>query len=134
MSVCVEWKISFQKPSETRQEFGDHLIKGLRLIVQPSGVKSFQLRYKYAGKSKRLTLGRWDRGLSLAAAHDMAREQLLKLESGSDPLYEKRQIANENIERTAKSTIGSAMHRYERKKLDRLRSGVNLKPIMLIWS
>ena len=65
------------KPSETRQEFGDHLIKGLRLIVQTSGVKSFQLRYKYVGKSKRLTLGRWDRGLSLAAARDMAREELL---------------------------------------------------------
>lgn len=118
------------KPSETRQEFADHLIKGLRLIVQPSGVKSFQLRYKYAGKSKRLTLGRWDRGLSLAAARDMAREELLKLEAGSDPLHERRQIANENIERTAKSTIGSAMQRYEREKLDRLRSGQNAKSFL----
>jgi hypothetical protein len=66
------------KASDKRQEYPDHLIKGLRLIVQPSGIKSFQLRYKYAGKSKRLTLGRWDRGLSLAAARDKAREELMK--------------------------------------------------------
>ena len=118
------------KPSEKRQEYPDHLVKGLRLIVQPSGIKSFQLRYKFAGKSKRLTLGRLDRGLGLAAAREKAREELLKLESGNDPLQEKRQKVYANIERTTRSTIGAAMQRYEAEKLDKLRSGYNAKSFL----
>lgn len=118
------------KPSEKRQEYPDHLVKGLRLIVQPSGIKSFQLRYKFAGKSKRLTLGRLDRGLGLAAAREKAREELLKLESGNDPLQEKRQEVYANIERTTRSTIGAAMQRYEAEKLDKLRSGNNAKSFL----
>ena len=115
------------KPSDKRQEFPDQLIKGLRLVVQPSGIKSFQLRYKYAGQSKRLTLGRWDKGLTLATARDKAREALLKLEDGSDPLHEKRQKLEAAIERTKKATIGAAMARYEVEHLDKLRSGKNAK-------
>ena len=118
------------KASDKRQEYPDHLIKGLRLIVQPSGIKSFQLRYKFAGKSKRLTLGRWDRGLSLAAARDKAREELRKLEYGYDPLHEKQQVTAANIDRTTNSTIGAAMQRYEVEKLDKLRSGDNAKSFL----
>ena len=118
------------KPSEKRQEYPDHLVKGLRLIVQPSGIKSFQLRYKFAGKSKRLTLGRLDRGLGLAAAREKARKALLKLENGNDPLQEKRQKVYANIERTTRSTIGAAMQRYEAEKLDKLRSGNNAKSFL----
>ena len=118
------------KASDKRQEYPDHLIKGLRLIVQPSGIKSFQLRYKFAGKSKRLTLGRWDRGLSLAAARDKAREELIKLENGYDPLHEKQQVIAANIDRTTNSTIGAAMQRYEVEKLDKLRSGDNAKSFL----
>lgn len=118
------------KPSIKRQEYPDHLVKGLRLIVQPSGLKSFQLRYKFAGKSKRLTLGRLDKGLSLAAARASAREELLKLENGNDPLHEKRQKVSVNVERAMQFTIGAAMQRYEAEKLDKLRSGNNAKSFL----
>ena len=44
------------------------LVRGLYLIVQPSGVKSFAIRYRspLEGKSKKLTL---KGGVSLGLAH-----------------------------------------------------------------
>ena len=120
-------EIEVVKASDKRQEYPDQLIKGLRLVIQHSGVKSFQLRYKYAGQSKRLTLGRWDKGLALANAREKVRDALLKLEDGSDPLHEKRKKIEVAIERTKKATIGAAMARYEVEHLDKLRSGKNAK-------
>ena len=118
------------KPSDRREEYPDHLVKGLRLIVQPTGIKSFQLRYKYFGKSKRITLGRLDRGFSLALARERAREELIKLEGGFDPLHEKRQKIDAVVSRTNNSTIGAAMARYEAERLNNLRSGNNAKSFL----
>ncbi len=42
-----------------RREIPDPALFGLYLVVQPSGVKSWALRYRYAAKPKKLTLGRW---------------------------------------------------------------------------
>ena len=41
------------KPTDRRVEYADHLVKGLRLIVQPTGIKTYQLRYRYNGQGKR---------------------------------------------------------------------------------
>ena len=86
------------KPTDKRQEYPDQIVKGLRLIVQPSGIKSFQLRYRYAGKGKRLTLGRLDKGISLAHARDKARDALLKVEDGVDPLSDRRTQLKQTVE------------------------------------
>lgn len=47
------------KPVDSRREIPDPALSGLYLVVQPSGVKSWALRYRYSGKPKKLTLGRW---------------------------------------------------------------------------
>ncbi|RWE72699.1 Arm DNA-binding domain-containing protein, partial [Mesorhizobium sp.] len=40
-----------------RIEIGDGLLPGLQLVVQPSGAKSWALRYRRHGKTAKLTLG-----------------------------------------------------------------------------
>ena len=73
-------KVSIDKASagQDRKETPDGSVPGLYLVVQPSGVKSFALRYRYGGKSKKLTLGRYPT-LSLADARQKARQAKEKL-------------------------------------------------------
>ena len=42
---------------QARQEIPDGLLVGLYLVVQPSGAKSFAVRYRHAGQPRKLTLG-----------------------------------------------------------------------------
>ena len=113
------------KPGAQRREFPDHIVPGLRLIVQPSGVKSFQLRYRYNGRGKRLALGRLEHGVSLARARDKARAALLKLADGWDPSHEANQKKAAAVQVTLGSTISALLDRYDREKLSQLRSRSN---------
>ena len=110
------------KPTDKRQEYPDQIVKGLRLIVQPSGIKSFQLRYRYAGKGKRLTLGRVDKGITLAHARDKARDALLKVEDGVDPLSDRRTQLKQTVE-LQKFQISNLLKVYEQVHLSQLRTG-----------
>jgi hypothetical protein len=75
------------------------------LVVQPSGAKSWAVRYRHAGKPRKLTLGRViviergeaepeapaiDGALTLAAARKLATEALLKVKQGIDPAKQKQ--------------------------------------------
>jgi len=79
-------KVSIEKASagQDRKETPDGSVPGLYLVVQPSGVKSFALRYRYGGKSKKLTLGRYPT-LSLADARQKARQAKEQLSYGNNP-------------------------------------------------
>jgi integrase len=57
-------------------------------VVQPSGRKSYALRYRYAGKTRKLTLSG---GLTLAAARKAAADALFEIEQGRDPGVARRQ-------------------------------------------
>jgi integrase len=73
------------KPHKTkRQELPDGTVTGLYLVVQSSGAKSWAVRYRYAGKPAKLTLGPWPR-LGLAEARAAARETLGIVSEGNDP-------------------------------------------------
>jgi integrase len=79
-SVAVEnWK-----PSAARQEILDR--DGLYFIVQPSGVKSWALRYrrKSDGKSIKHTLGDFP-AITLKAARSIATELRAEIARGADP-------------------------------------------------
>jgi integrase len=72
------------KPKSTRTEYPDAACPGLYLIVQPSGARSWALRYRRLQdrKSAKLT---FDGGLSLAGARHAAAAARLRLEQGTDP-------------------------------------------------
>jgi hypothetical protein len=104
------------KPKATRYEVRDHGARGLRVVVQPSGVKSFAVRYELkGGKSVKLTLGRWvppaDRkkgvepkigdALSLGQARVLAAAAMNKVTEGLDPAGEKREAKEERKQATA---------------------------------
>ena len=113
------------KPTDRRVEYPDHLVKGLRLIVQPTGIKTYQLRYRYNGQGKRLSLGRVDRGATLADVRDQARDAMLKVANGIDPSHQAKQVKEENISRVVDGTIASLLNRYAAERLSQLKSKGN---------
>jgi hypothetical protein len=74
--------IANARPAPQRREIPDAGCRGLYLIVQPSGRKSWAVRYRFAGKPRKVTL---DGSLTLAAARKTAAEALHELERGNDP-------------------------------------------------
>jgi len=72
------------KPAATRQEVLDR--DGLYLVVQPSGLKSFALRYrrKSDGKAVKHTIGSYPM-ISLKDARSKANELRAEIERGADP-------------------------------------------------
>ncbi len=82
---------------EKRREIPDGIVSGLYLVVQPSGAKSWALRYRFAGKPAKLTLGRWP-VMGLAAARTAAAEAVEKVERGENPTIEKKATKAARIE------------------------------------
>src|SRR6516165_10728523 len=75
------------KPKAKRQEIPDAAARGLYLIVQPSGVKSFAIRGRHAGKTFKLSLMR---GTSLAEARQQAADAYAALDKGHNPVITKK--------------------------------------------
>jgi integrase len=87
-----------------RREIPDGGCRSLYLIVQPSGVKSWAVRFRYRGTARKLTLGPFlagngqepdaepelDTPLSLAAARVLATKALRQAKGGVDPTAAKR--------------------------------------------
>jgi hypothetical protein len=81
------------KPRPYRYEIGDPGARGLRVVVQSSGHKSFVLRYRHAGRPQKLTLG--PVLIGLAAARVEASKATYELAQGRDPGAAKRAIKEE---------------------------------------
>src|SRR3954451_8340394 len=72
-----------------RLEIPDGLLPGLYFVLQPSGVRSWAVRYRHAGKPRKLTLGPYP-ALDLGAARARGREALQVVALGRDPASEKQ--------------------------------------------
>src|SRR5665811_2253997 len=94
--------VKSKKPKAERQEIPDAGCKGLYLVVQPAGGKSWAFRYRFNGKPKKLTLGTvylgadepeepaLDRANTLAGARKLAGDAALQLAKGIDPARHKK--------------------------------------------
>jgi integrase len=69
---------------DKRKEVPDGRITGLYLVVQPSGVKSWAVRFRANGVPKKLTLGAYP-AIDLATARKRAQEALGAVAGGKDP-------------------------------------------------
>ena len=76
--------ISSLKASAKPFEVNDTELKGFGLRVQPSGAKSFFVRYRLKGKQTRFVLGRTTE-VTAAQARDSARNILAGVNLGTDP-------------------------------------------------
>jgi integrase len=75
-----------------RREIPDDLRRGLYLVIQSSGAKSWAARYRFAGKPAKLTLGQFPK-LGLADAREAARVALLAVAEGRNPAADKANAA-----------------------------------------
>jgi len=101
------------KPSAVRREIPDGKSRGLYLVVQPSGKKSFALRYRRpdTGRPAKLTLG--NGGMSLAMARKAAADAMLEVSQGRDPGAQKK-VAWAKARVAAANTLEAVCEEYLR--------------------
>jgi integrase len=80
-------------------------------VVQPSGAKSFAVRYRYAGQPRKLTLGAFP-ALSLEVARDLGGKALRAAAEGRDPATEK-QAAKSEAKKAETEAVRSQRDLYE---------------------
>lgn len=110
------------KPKAQRYEHRDKGSLGLYLVVQPSGTKSWAVRYRYDGQPRKLTLGPLfqpqdgeqepaaptvGQPLTLAGARKLAASALHQLQSGIDPAADKRNVASTAAQKAAQRKADS---------------------------
>jgi len=101
-----------------RREIPDGLVPGLYLILQPSGKKSWAVRYRAYGKPKKLTLGPYP-VLGLVDAREKARDALLIKDKGDDPaLVMERERALQRVaaKNTFEAVVAEFIERYAKPK------------------
>src|SRR5262245_19719713 len=81
--------VEAMKLAAERHEIPDGLLPGLYLVIQPSGSRSWAVRYRHHGHPCKLTLGRYP-GIDLASARKLASTALRAVAEGRDPTQEKK--------------------------------------------
>ena len=76
---------------EKRREVPDGKVTGLYLVIQPSGAKSWALRYRAAGSSKKFTIGPYP-AIDLGRARKRAQEAIGEVAGGKDPAAAKNAV------------------------------------------
>jgi integrase len=82
MARLTDIAIRNLKAAATRREIPDPGQHGLYVIVQPTGAKVFAVRYRFGGRTRKLTL---QAGISLSAARREAAAALDEVQRGNDP-------------------------------------------------
>ncbi len=120
--------IEAAKPDDSRREIPDPALSGLYLVIQPSGVKSWALRYRYAGKPKKLTLGRWP-VMGLADARAAASEAIEAVDHGNDPSAAKKatKAARMEAQLSERDKIKTLVEQFGKRHLSTLKSGDTVK-------
>jgi integrase len=108
------------KPRAVRYEVPDPGARGLRVIVQPSGRKSYAVRFRNAaGRARKLTL---PTGITLAAARKLAGDALLEVAQGRDPVHTKRAgraSAKEAAARAERDTVAALAEQFTEQHVRR---------------
>jgi len=127
------------KPGIARREIPDGGCRGLYLVVQSSGAKSWAVRYRHDGKPRKFTLGDAlaeaceadpdspavdGAALTLAGARKLAADVLHQVQQGRDPASAKVRTG-ETMRRAAAmvaDTFETIAHEYFRREGSKLRS------------
>src|SRR5262249_45182336 len=87
------------KPPTERRENPDSGCRGLYLVLQPSGAKSWAIRFRFDGKPCKQTLGSFP-AVSLAEARRLATAALAQVAQGIDPRVARQKAKAEAAERS----------------------------------
>ena len=113
------------KPTEKRQEIPDDLCTGLYLVVQPTGKKGWQVRYRHGGTHRRMSLGAYP-VLSLADARQRARNALAAATEGRDPAAEVKAAKAPKSE-VDRDKVKALIQQFDKRHLSTLKSGAEAK-------
>lgn len=83
--------IDAMKPQPKRYEVHDALCPGFSVRVSPQGQKTFNVKYRYGIRQRRLKLGIYPR-ISLGEAREQAMLALRQVDDGIDPHARRRQV------------------------------------------
>ena len=115
----TDLKIRNVKPDPSKRlEIADGKQAGLYLIVQPSGKRSFAVRYRIDGQTRKLTL---QTGVSLADARKLAADAMFDIAKGNDPRTARR-TEKQKVEGAAANTLQAVCERYLKREGGKLRS------------
>jgi Arm DNA-binding domain len=67
--------VEAMRPSAERREIPDSHMPGLYLVLQPSGARSWAVRYRHQGSSRKHTLGTYP-AIDLKSARELAAKAL----------------------------------------------------------
>jgi integrase len=102
------------KPGPARREIPDPGARGLYVIVQPSGHKSFAVRYRFDGRPKKLSLG----DIPLSKARKAAAAALDDVKEGRDPIAAKQEAKAE------RRTVEANTFRFVAERFMTMRAGM----------
>lgn len=107
-----------------RQELPDPAFPSLYLVVQPTGTKSWALRFRHESKTIKLTLGNWPL-MGLADARTAATAARDKIERGQNPAAEKlaAKTAKLEVENSNRNKIKTLVEQFDKRHLSTLKSG-----------
>jgi integrase len=113
------------RPGDKRREVRDEGCEGLYVIIQPSGAKSYAVRYRFEKKPQKLTLGSLG-SMSLKEARKSATTALDSAEKGTNPTATKQQ-AKRRQKIVKATTLASIAEQYFKLVGSKLRTGARLK-------
>ena len=105
------------KPSDRRQEISDAKVPALRIVISPTGARSWALRCRIDNRPVKLTLGPVE-AYTLKRAREWASDTLLAVKAGRDPRAEKRERAEaaqrkrEEEEQKRQDTVATVVERW----------------------
>ena len=103
--MLTERVIRDAKPEPRPRLLWDEHVRGFGVRVTPTGVKSYVLNYRIAGRERRLTIGRCTE-LSLKAARERAGRELVGIRGGEGDPLERRLQGGEA------PTVGEGLDRF----------------------
>ena len=110
MARMTDTSIGALKPAPDRYEVSDPQQRGLRVAVYPTGRRTFVVRYRFAGRPKKLTL---QAGITIEQARKLAADALFEVSQGSDPAAKK--AAKHSLTDTVEGIAGEFLARHKGK-------------------
>jgi len=127
------------RPGQKRREIPDGLIRGLYLIIQPSGARAWAIRYRHNHRTRKHTIGSWP-AVDLVAARRLASKALTQVAEGTDPAIAKALARADSIEAVSEQFLTRHVRQHNRPRtiaeaervLKRLQAAWRARPIASI--
>ncbi len=120
----TDQKVQALRPGSMPIDVRDGLMRGLILTILPNGRKQFTVRYRVAGKQRRLVLGEYP-GLTLAKARKRARKELTAVDEGKDPAG-----ARQAARKAPTDTVKALAADFLAKHVHKLRGAAEVERIL----